>query len=92
MCWLFSKGPSWTAIAGGLVAAVPGQAQVRRKTKLLSMVVFGSHKRWDRWHIILQLAVYTTYQIIYLEGIKQCKCMVILRYFSQNSALLELVI
>ena len=43
--WLFSKAPSWTAIAGGLVAAVPGQAQVRL-TKLLSMVVFGSHKRW----------------------------------------------
>ena len=26
-----------------------------------SMVVFGSPKRWDRWHIIPQLAVYTTY-------------------------------
>ena len=25
-----SKAPSWTAIAGGLVAAVPGQAQVPR--------------------------------------------------------------
>ena len=26
-----------------------------------SMVVSGSPKRWDRWHIIPQLAVYTTY-------------------------------
>ena len=34
MCQLFSKAPSWTAIAGGLVASVPGQAQVRL-TKLL---------------------------------------------------------
>ena len=25
------------------------------------MVVFGSRKRWDRWHIIPQPAVYTTY-------------------------------
>ena len=25
------------------------------------MVVSGSPKRWDRWHIIPQLAVYTTY-------------------------------
>ncbi len=28
---------------------------------LSSMVVSGSPKRWDRWHIIPQLAVYTTY-------------------------------
>ncbi len=26
-----------------------------------SMVVSGSPKRWDPWHIIPQLAVYTTY-------------------------------
>ena len=26
-----------------------------------SMVVSGSPKRWDRWHIIPQLAAYTTY-------------------------------
>ncbi len=26
-----------------------------------SMVVLGFRKRWDRWHIIPQLAVYTTY-------------------------------
>ena len=25
------------------------------------MVVFGSRKRWDWWHIIPQLAVFTTY-------------------------------
>ena len=31
------------------------------KAYLYSMVVFGSRKRWDRWHIIPQLAVYTTY-------------------------------
>ena len=31
------------------------------------MVVFGSRKRWDPWHIIPQLAVYTTYiPLIYI--------------------------
>ena len=28
-----------------------------------SMVVSGSRKRWDRWHTIPQLAVYTTYML-----------------------------
>ena len=41
-----------------------------------SMVVSGSPKRWDRWHIIPQLAVYTTYTdtpLIYcLLGGKKC--------------------
>ena len=35
-----------------------------------SMVVSGSPKRWDRWHIIPQLAVYTTYSPCLLGGEK----------------------
>ena len=34
----------------------------------LSMVVSGSPKRWDRWHIIPRLAVYTTYIYILPSG------------------------
>ena len=34
------------------------------------MVVFGSRKRWDRWHIIPQLGVYTTYSPCLLGGEK----------------------